>query len=576
MPLIDHVISTIKDGVDCRLGPCTVITRPNRGGKTAILDAIRVALGASHPIGRDGSLLQLVPEPELGLRSAVYGNGELLAEAVIDAGMRRAKFTRHVSLPGDDDLVVSSAEIEQLLSFGPARAREALCRRWYVTRAEHLEPPAELNEEQRGLWRVAATMRHEPIAVNVLSALSADFRGHARTPVDTSPPPTPPPAEQEITDARTRLDAIVVACANRMRARLLAGQAERLQSSLLESASAGEVASVWAGREQAARTRVDVAQTEYVRVQTLWAGSASNVQGVDVTVNARQIMLQRSDRTCICCGLQVDTLRLRSLLASGQDVQTAIHAEMASRHALLVAADAERTAARVDLEEVRQCQRLAAEAAAARQRQVEELATIRRVLREEGVSGEVHSASEDEAARHDAQTAYDTLLSRRTQAAHATAMVRREAEERRLAAVYRVLERVAARRQVEVLAEVVNQAVATVNKYMPAGFAAMLDLDERVCRWTVYGRDGAAHPQGAMSGAEESALRLGLLGAWAEGRPMRVLLLDDRDLLGLDPQNIAKTFEAVHAAVTRGDFTQAVVVWTRPNEVPHEGWTVVT
>ena len=123
-------------------------------------------------------------------------------------------------------------------------------------------------------------------------------------------------------------------------------------------------------------------------------------------------------------------------------------------------------------------------------------------------------------------------------------------------------------------------AEASVNKWMPKGFKAALVLENAdgkpECRWEVYGTDGRAHPRGAASGAEWSALAVAVACAWSEGSPIRILLIDDADLTGFSAENVRNLLEGVSKAVSDGRLTQALVAWSRPEEIPSEGWTVVS
>jgi hypothetical protein len=103
-----------------------------------------------------------------------------------------------------------------------------------------------------------------------------------------------------------------------------------------------------------------------------------------------------------------------------------------------------------------------------------------------------------------------------------------------------------------------------------SAFAARLVLDDD-CRWGVLGRDGTPHGRGVASGSEWSSLAVALACAWTEGAPLRVLLLDDGDLGRFDPTHLAAFLSAVKGAVEAGRLTQAIVAWSRPNEIP-SGW----
>ena len=63
--------------------------------------------------------------------------------------------------------------------------------------------------------------------------------------------------------------------------------------------------------------------------------------------------------------------------------------------------------------------------------------------------------------------------------------------------------------------------------------------------------------------------------AWSDGAPYRFLLLDDTDIAGFSAENVRNLLTTVAAAVKEGRLTQAFVAWSRPAEIPDEGWSVV-
>lgn len=120
----------------------------------------------------------------------------------------------------------------------------------------------------------------------------------------------------------------------------------------------------------------------------------------------------------------------------------------------------------------------------------------------------------------------------------------------------------------ETLQQIQATAEAAVNKYMPPGFKASLDLEGTNCEWrAVSKKDGRPHGKSA-SGAQKCALVIALALAWTEDAPIRILLIDDKELHGFSAANVKAFLEMVKQHVDSGALTQAFVAWSRPDEIP--------
>jgi DNA repair exonuclease SbcCD ATPase subunit len=125
------------------------------------------------------------------------------------------------------------------------------------------------------------------------------------------------------------------------------------------------------------------------------------------------------------------------------------------------------------------------------------------------------------------------------------------------------------------LQQIQSTAEAAVNRYMPTGFTASLDLEGNNCEWrAVSRRDGRPHGKSA-SGAQRCALVIALALAWTENSPIRILLIDDKELHGFSAANVKSFLSMVKARVDAGDLTQAFAAWSRPDEIPAD-WMKVT
>jgi hypothetical protein len=120
-----------------------------------------------------------------------------------------------------------------------------------------------------------------------------------------------------------------------------------------------------------------------------------------------------------------------------------------------------------------------------------------------------------------------------------------------------------------------SRAEGAVNRYMPQGFRAHLDLLEGGCSWCVRTSEGESD-RFVMSGAEKASLMVALALAWSEDLPVRFLMLDDEELgpFHSSPENLAAMLAMVEGAVAAGHVAAAYVAGIRKDEVP-AGWNVI-
>jgi hypothetical protein len=149
-------------------------------------------------------------------------------------------------------------------------------------------------------------------------------------------------------------------------------------------------------------------------------------------------------------------------------------------------------------------------------------------------------------------------------------------EKRNEQAIAKVLEKEAETLLQNLLQQVAVGAETAVNKYMPVGFTAKLDLSGGGCEWRSIGADGRPHNRHTMCGAEKASLLVALALAWTEGAPARFLTLDDEDLgpFHSSPENLQALLTKIKEAVDTGALTQAMVCGVRKDEVPAD-WLVI-
>ena len=589
------VESNVKGGVSVPLSPCTaIVSDKNRAGKTAVLDSIRLALAGNHPVGphaadlagltADGSL------PWAKLLGDAAG-----AEVEFPSGRKTAKHELTGALAALDDAqranLLPQVAMRDLLTLGTAKAREELFRR-FGNGVDEVSAEG-LDDAQTALFQ------------NVLAQAKGD-------PV------------QRVTEAGTLLRSHKRSLSERLKvleeekARLGADAAE---SGLMTDAQIAELEAViqqHAQYKRAASLREQLGQDAAVLEQAVEAFQQMEVPLTDEQVQTRLETLPEvttlrvageehaeavaanlpSERRQVLAALTM----MRKLLADAGSCVVCAGTPGADPHALLQKA-----------EEALKAEEQAAESRAQRQRNAEEnldharaaceraghivrnqAATYRTEYERaqtrlkmmgqqykanlatlESIGGATAPAM-DEASAHLKLDAARTAATFKERASSTAALIRQVKTEQ---ANIKAVEAVLADAMNDLAESVKARAQTAVNEWMPEGFRAVLQLEDTegkpACRWEIVGSDGRPHPRGAASGAEWSALTVAIACAWSEGSPYRFLLLDDTDIAGFSAENVRNLLNTVAAAVKEGRLTQAFVAWSRPAEIPDEGWSVV-
>jgi hypothetical protein len=128
----------------------------------------------------------------------------------------------------------------------------------------------------------------------------------------------------------------------------------------------------------------------------------------------------------------------------------------------------------------------------------------------------------------------------------------------------------------KLIAQVKSTAEATVNRYMPDGLRAAVDLDRNA--WTVIDNKGKARSKRTMCGFENDSLVPALAAAYTEGSPLRVLVIDDKELAGFSWTGIVRFFDKLMEALNEGLLTHVFVAGQRLDPVlpqlEAQGWMV--
>lgn len=573
-----QIVSNVKGGFDLRLAPLTAIVGKNRSRKTAVLDALRLALTGTHPIGGQSSrLMELVPRSEEKLQVKLLARDSTVTFEV--TGTRASakapawEFAGQLGelSPEQRGHLVPNIALADLLKLSPAEARRAVFLRW--GKLEELAAPSYLSPGQLEKWGrgTDAALQGEVTLTEALTELPAIFRKakleHGRL---------AKAAAQEAEGLRGRLGALGTPVGVEDLGQLQNQHAAQLQVEEARRAEQAVLTEIEAFKEELQRVPREVPpeEPEPARVATMGVepGLREQVERDRQKVALLTELVQASQRA-ECCALcrrgPVDSTLLEAVKARLRDGEAKLSAapriESSEHHAW-----AERMRVRQRVLQAQEAakfkhaalgNRLAtAQAARAQAEQLFSLA---------GFTEEVPAA---------------TLLSQLGQARAARELreLLREREEtarrEELAGEdFKVLEKEAGLLLQKVLEEVVAEAETAVTRYLPVSFDVKLRLEEAgkpVCRWEIVGTDGEPHATGAASGSEDVLLLVALACAWTEDAPVRVVLLDDRELGLMDPVTLKETLEFLAGRVKSGVLTQVVVAWTRPEEIP-AGWTVV-
>lgn len=589
------VESNVKGGVGVPLATCTaIVSDKNRAGKTAVLDSFRLALTGQHPIGphavdltgltADGSTPWATLTGETASADLRFPSGKKTPSFTLGGELADLSKQAHSLLP----LVA----MRDLLTLGTAKAREALFAR-FGGDGDLSDPPAGLDEQQQALWRQALAAGQGD-AVERLTAAGTWIRSHKR---ELSA------QLRSLEDEKERLlttqtavgvptDDVVRTVEEKLAAHQKYAQAATLRAAAEASKSRLSDA-LTAYEANPPPIPLEQFQQELQAVHHRWDAAGAHKSMVEARFQLE--VAQRTTRLYALVHQLRKSLPTDGCLVCGGQV----HGDVGA----LIAA-AEKVAAG-ELAQVKELEQSLAEAEEVHRVCLEEQkAELDRKMQQRMVQDQRNKAALS--ALSSAKTEYERLLALVDEAGGAEAPAEPEAVLReqlaalqaaraavgRMAEVATVVRAVKSAQQdakaVETsLGDVLNGLVghvkdtaeAAVNKWMPPGFKASLALEDNdgkpACRWEIVGSDGRPHPRGAASGAEWSALTVAIACAWSEGQKYRFLLLDDSDIAGFSAENVRNLLSMVAEAVREGRLTQALVAWSRPKEIPDEGWSVV-
>ena len=602
-----HVRSNIKGGVDVPLYACTaVVSQRNRAGKTAVLDSVRLALTGSHPIGPhfadivgltgDGSAPQAVLDGKTGCATFSVPSGRKSGEHGLTGELASLKPSQVAGL-------LPLTALRDLLTLGTAKAREELFRRFGGEQAT-IPTPDGLDESQLVAWTAALASSVSPDVTERLAAAGEYVRKQKRA---TSAEIRSLEEEAErlreaiagegavtddvLTDLREKLERHEKARAARsLEARkdllhkdLNEGLEEFQRQTPPETQEEFDAACLEDPALANLRTKREAFDEAVAARDALPAPNALAEAVLEVrnmTVRLAEGALQT---TCLCCA--TSGVSTPALLESVEKLEKRHAESKQARAAAEALVDSKRRALREAEEAAHQSK---AREFAAWQIRVRNYGSLKERLRRLGEDYKLavtafESAVGGEVPAEDAETLkarLDKLLKVKVARERTSAIVGAVRRAKNDLDDLKAVETVVGETLASLIATVRTKAETAVNAWMPEGFKAALVLENAEgrpeCRWEVVGTDGRSHPRGAASGAEWSALTVAIACAWSEGSQYRFLLLDDGDLAGFSADNVEHFLNTIGKAVKNGKLTQAFVAWSRPEEIPSEGWGVVS
>lgn len=578
-----QVRSNIKGGFDVKLAPLTAVVGKNRSRKTAILDALRLALTGTHPIGsQPAKLMELVPRGSKELQVDLVSSDSHLKVRVTGTRASATKLERTVkgtleSLSQEHfDALVPNMALADLLKLSPLEARRAVFQRW--GKLTSIPTPAYLSTEQKARWEQGLrNVTADADLATQLTELPEIFRKtklaanrDAKTAKASAAELSRQVAEMLAagglsTSDLSRADSL----RNQLALQIQVDGAREVEQQVLRDVERFKVKLEKVPREVPA----EMPEPEF---GSLGGDAGKLPQLIERDRQKVELLteLMEAGKKAECCPLcrrgPVDPTLLNAVkarLAANEDkLRSAGPAKESEAHIVWREHQAMREKVlklqqEVRLEHAELTGRLAGSKGA----------------REQAEAMRVLSGVEIEVPVEQLQTQVSVLERAKAFLASAEQAETSGRELELSGKDWGILEQEAGLLLTKAMDSVREEAEIAVNRYLPVGFEVKLRLEEDgkpVCRWEVVGTDGDSHGLGAASGSEDTVLLVALACAWTEGAPVRVVLLDDRELGLMDPETLKATLGSLSARVRQGTLTQVVVAWTRPEEIP-DGWTRV-
>jgi len=611
--------SSVKGHYADPLDGCTAWSSTrNERGKTARLDAIRLALTGAHPAAKRGA----------GLLALSADGNRLAVEMVGPAGTARYTIPQG-RVTGDHSIVLHGHAVDAplmpdlgLTTLTDSQLRQMLFARFPVGLS--LTVPPGLSEAQAAFWQQAIVRTADDLKLNVdklagdeiaralvlgqlpgaLAAIKRDLkrdidRDGAReierraALVEAGPKPTTEEVEQALSIYQRALRAQeVISVVTGLQECAAKDEAFNRQLAQFTAPTPLDFAALDAGVEAAQRA-VDDARKERLQVE-----ETLGLYGKVATL--RELHVQNAERQgghtqCLTCGSQAE---LEALRISLHQIKTAVqpydehlrqydarieelhktaqklqrdanekkraHAQQGQQHAQAISGTQQAQAqCRGQYQTLAlQWQRLCAEA------NVES-------SNAEKVQAFIQQATELQSADTNALRLAAEALSTRQQAYE---QLQQDEAQTQVARVHlqalTALEAVAKQTVENETKKLIAPVEKAVNLCLPQGLKArllLLDTDgSACCRFEVAGHDGQFRAYGAAPGRSWMALTLAVATAFLPSDPeaIRVVLLDDSDLAPFAPDARRELLGAFAQLQREGTFDHVFVACTQPETIP--------
>lgn len=594
-----HITGNVKERYDLALGKLTCITGDEASYKTAIADGIVLALTGAHHIGKNPSdLIQLAADPLVGIQVTLQGaSGTAHWRLNINPETGKAMrpnppvFEGALASLSDDEryCIIPTLAVRDLLRGAKSekKVREAVLRR-FGGDIKNMPEPFALRPEQEERWREEVEFMKEDLGENatadmILAGLSEFFRNEsmslsrainpmqARINAQKAQVQAQMVGAERLPELEKKLD-LALKWEGSARARLgvheTTANIEALQKQL-DEAKLALVAAQETERQQTEGTKahLDEVKARKDRLWAEWVEMARKLSNAETNASVYTKVINNGGCGCPYCASDVGLDRLTKtrdeFLARAEsrsaearrleeevkkatdEYEDALHGQAG----VAIASSKEVTSRRADVTALENTIRTKQGHLVGYQKELEGVPT--------SYNGPVASELRSEiVVIQEARQSKAQLLEE-------VAKLQEMEDERDL---LKTLEKEAIELQRQVMSTVAKTASDEVSRCMTDGRRAVFDPESS--EWSVIGCDGQPHTLGAACGTEETALMLGFAAAWTRGAPIRVAVFDDKDLIGLSRKGIADFFTACEEAANRGDFTQVIIVFNRPEEVP--------
>jgi DNA repair exonuclease SbcCD ATPase subunit len=576
------------------LGKLNAIVGANRTGKTALLTAIKTACTPAPAAAQAQKFFGLAPSDADEAYARLYVDEEVVASFVVVCDNKgKAKAPKQVFGPGfptvtpeQTKLLFPTMSLRDLLQQGDIKAREAIFRRFGELTGSVPEPFA-LDDESKCIWdkAVRESSQGKTDVSDVLSAVGEWLRSESRRISDEMRADEKQikalmdqvrsaPGLDMLEAYREQLANASRYEAHRSTIQQIAELREALELLLAarEPFAARNEALAQQRTEHEQRTKDAAERIEGLRADVVQLEAA--IAGLQERINRIGVFLYAADASddCALCGHGHVTAERKQLLKQlAEERESSWRGLDKDRQALNSRIAAEEEVVRLSAHQLLTTEQTLRNEEYLLQSRIRN--TEADIARLEAVVGHVldYSGPTSEELQQLILPMEQAQFARQQLTQMETAY---RGKRTRSALVKDLSEK--SRDLLDTLVrDVRTRAEDAVNRYMPAGFRANLDLVDGGCSWCVTTSHGESD-RFVMSGAEKASLMVALALAWTEDLPVRFLMLDDEELgpFHSSPENLAAMLSMVERAVAEGHVAAAYVAGIRKDEVP-ANWNMI-